>query len=59
MSEICLKCYNEELGEKLTEADVILDYEELDICESCGEVKPCIIRYRRPWEKLIYRLFHR
>lgn len=58
MSEICLKCYNEETGENLTEADVIIDRHELDLCESCGEYKPCIIRYRNWFEKMVYRLFH-
>ena len=58
MSEICKACYNKETGKNLTDADLLIDYEELDICESCGELKPCIIRYRRPLEKIIYRLFH-
>ncbi len=57
MAEICLDCYNAETGEQLTEADVIIDREELDICEVCAKLKPCIVRYRRPWEKAIYRLF--
>ena len=53
MSEICLDCFNKESGREYTERDVLLDY---DLCETCGEIKPCVIRFRRPLEKLFYSL---
>ena len=43
MSEICLDCFNKDIEnekEKLTKRDVVLEY---DLCESCGEWKPCVI----------------
>lgn len=44
MAEICLDCYNKEATENnkktLSEKEVIL---EDDLCEMCGEIKPCII----------------
>ena len=53
MSEICLDCFNKDCGKEYTEYDVLLDY---DLCEFCGKIKPCVIRYRRPLEKLFYSL---
>lgn len=47
MSEICLECFNKGLLEDkmkpITKKDVILSY---DLCEICGEIKPCIVRYK-------------
>ena len=51
MSEICLDCLNKEFGKKYKASAVIL---EDDLCEACGEIKPCVIRFRRPWERIKY-----
>lgn len=44
MAEICLECFNKDRVENnetpLNEKDVILNN---DLCEWCGEVKPCIV----------------
>lgn len=53
MSEICLDCFSKEEGRKIPTSKVILDE---DLCEVCGQVKPCIVRYRRPLERLRYVL---
>jgi len=50
MAEICLDCMNEMDGTHLTEADVVLG---LDLCEECGQIKPCVVRYRLWTEKLV------
>lgn len=50
MAELCLDCFNQCIGgEKLTEKDVIMD---IDLCEGCGEWKPCVIRIK---EKNIFK----
>ncbi len=56
MAEICLDCMNELDGTQLTEADVIL---EEDFCEECEQFAPCVMRYRTPPEKILWKLFHR
>ncbi len=56
MAEICLDCLNKLDRTHLTEADVIL---EEDFCEECGQIVPCVMRYRTAPEKLIWTLFHR
>jgi len=53
MAEFCLKCMNEMDGTHLTEADVILDF---DLCEGCGKVMPCVIRYRMWPEKVVWSI---
>ena len=53
MSEICLDCFNKECGREYTERDVLLDY---DLCETCGKIKPCVVRYRGALGKLLYSL---
>ncbi len=55
MAEICLDCMNELDGTQLTEADVIL---EEDFCEECEQFAPCVMRYRTPPEKILWKLFH-
>lgn len=40
MAEFCLKCFNEMNATSYTEKDVIL---EDDLCEGCGEIKPCVM----------------
>lgn len=55
MAEFCLDCMNKLDGTHLTEADVIL---EEDLCEGCGQIVPCVIDYRTPLEKVLWRLFH-
>jgi len=56
MAEFCLDCLNKLDGTHLTEADVILMD---DLCEGCGKVVPCVVRYRLPWEKVFWKLRHR
>jgi len=51
MAEFCLDCLNRMDGTNLTKADVILDF---DLCEECGEIKPCVVCYR-PWTALLIR----
>ena len=46
MAEHCLKCFNKyftEENEKFAEKDVIL---KEDLCEGCGEIKPCVMRIK-------------
>lgn len=45
MAEFCLDCWNKMNGTHLTKADVTL---EEDLCEGCGEVKPCIVSLEPP-----------
>lgn len=51
MSEICLDCFNKLEGKHYRQSAVILGD---DWCEDCGEYKPCIIRFRKPWERVKY-----
>lgn len=44
MAEFCLECYNKVSDEHFKESDVILD---MDFCEECCEMKPCIVIMRR------------
>lgn len=45
MAEFCLDCLNKYYKDKkLTEKDVILGE---DLCEECGERKPCVIRIKQ------------
>lgn len=55
MAEFCLRCLNRMDGTRLTEKDVILLD---DFCEGCGRVVPCVVRYRSPLEKAIWKLLH-
>ena len=46
MAEYCLNCFNKyftEENEALTEKNVIL---KEDLCEGCGEIKPCVMRIK-------------
>lgn len=43
MAEFCLECHNRLYGTDLKEADVEL---EEDLCEGCGEYKPCVVAER-------------
>lgn len=42
MAEFCLDCYNKLNDTNYREKDVTLD-DELDLCEGCGEWKPCVL----------------
>ncbi len=53
MAEYCLRCLNKMDGTHLSEKDVILLD---DFCEGCGQVVPCVVRYRSPLEKIIWKL---
>lgn len=51
MAEFCLECYNKYFSDKeVSEKDVIMD---IDLCEECGEWKPCVIRIK---EKNIFKI---
>jgi len=56
MAEFCLDCLNKLDGTQVSEADVILLD---DFCEGCGKVAPCVVRYRSPLEKFVWKLRHR
>ncbi len=58
MAEFCLKHYNEMFDENLTEEDVVL---EMDFCEECGDIKPCVICLKRKTfvSKQLDKIFHR
>jgi len=43
MADFCLDCYNKMNGTNYRVKDVTLD-DELDLCEGCGEWKPCVLR---------------
>ena len=54
MAEYCLECFNKINKKQYKEKEVWIDYEELDICEGCGEIKPCIVNlYPKPILKRI------
>ena len=55
MAEFCLDCYNKLNGTNYRECDVTLD-EDLDLCEGCGEWKPCVIS-RDPSGNFLLGLF--
>ena len=47
MSEFCLDCVNKHFmdnGNELLIKDVVT---EVDLCEGCGQIKPCVIKVRR------------
>ena len=44
MAEFCLDCFNQMNDTKLTDKEVIL---EDDLCEGCGEVKPCVMTIKK------------
>ena len=44
MAEFCLECFNQMNDTKLTDKEVIL---EDDLCEGCGEVKPCVMTIKK------------
>ena len=43
MAEYCLDCFNQINKTNYKEKNVWIDCEELDICERCGEYKPCVM----------------
>lgn len=49
MAEFCLECFNRFNKMKLTEKEVLL---EDDLCEGCGEVKPCVIAITKSPKKV-------
>lgn len=46
MAEFCLDCWNKLNNTNDPESKYIIDYDCLDLCEGCGEYKPCIVRYK-------------
>lgn len=51
MAEFCLECFNKIHGKNYTKHDVWL---ETDLCEECGEIKPCIVELSP--KPIIFRL---
>ncbi len=65
MAEICLDCFNKERQKDnkapLTKKDVVLNN---DLCEWCGEIKPCVIAMKeknilKPIFRFIKVLYYR
>ena len=40
MAEFCLECFNKINHRNYTKNEVWLEY---DLCEECGEIKPCVM----------------
>lgn len=59
VAEFCLDCWNELNGTHYTEREMVVDHEEFDLCEGCGEWKPCIVVERGPLGRLIWSITHR
>lgn len=59
MAEFCLECWNRLNGTHYTEREMVVDHDELDLCEGCGKVKPCIVVERGPVGRLLWQLTHR
>lgn len=51
MSELCLDCLSKMDGKRYRPSSVILGD---DWCEECCQYKPCVIRFRKPWERIKY-----
>lgn len=59
VAEFCLNCWNELNETHYTEREMVVDHDELDLCEGCGEWKPCIIKERGPLGRLFWPLLHK
>ena len=59
MAEFCLTCWNQLNGTHYTEADLVIDHEELDICEGCGKWMPCIVKERGFMGRLVWKITHK
>lgn len=55
MAEICKECYLREHGKAYE--DRLVMSKELDLCEWCGQMKPVVVRIRKPglWSWLMER----
>lgn len=54
MAEFCIDCMNKFIlrpGQKLTEKEAIT---EEDLCEGCGEWKPCVIVIKKKYRKKFF-----
>ena len=57
MAEFYLECFNKYFSdEKLTEKDVVMDD---DLCEECGEWKPCVIKIKKRLSRILCKVFTR
>lgn len=56
MSEICLDCLNELLGEKYTKKDYLLS-KDLCLCEDCEQMKHIVVREKRKFVFPFFRSF--
>lgn len=52
MAEYCLECLNRIHGTGFRKNEVVL---MKDLCEGCGEFKPCVVSLRSPlgWERIL------
>lgn len=48
MAEFCLDCFNKLEGTDYYEDEVTLGYDDLDLCEGCGQIRPCVVELRPP-----------
>ncbi len=60
MAEFCLSCFNEMFRERnkrdLTEKEVRL---ENDLCEGCGQMKPCVMEVKKRYDSFSFLDFFR
>lgn len=49
MAEFCLDCFNKINDTNYKESQVVIDYDEPEYCEGCGEVKPVVISVIKPF----------
>lgn len=59
MAEFCLECWNRLNGTDYTDAEMVVDYDELDLCEGCGQLRPCIVGQRGYVGGWLWKLLHR
>ncbi len=60
MAEFCLSCFNKMFKDRnkreLTEKEVRL---ENDLCEGCGQIKPCVMEIRKQYKPFSFIDFFR
>ena len=56
MYEFCFDCFKKTLDPKVKKHNVIIDYEEPDVCEICGERKPVVVRYKKTPKTMLENL---
>ena len=51
MAEYCLECYKKLIRDADIDNDTV--FLEIDLCECCGEIKPCVVGVKK---KLFWRI---